>query len=216
MSARLALAPASEEAPRLGPKGMRTRRRIMDATLELLRERAFHELRVTDIARAADIAQPNFYTYFDTLEDLVFELAQEVSMNHLATFVREGGTGSDWAERMVQSALPYWQENGELFGIVSALADKQHGRFAELRVRQTRKVYKAIESLIRQGQAAGRLPAEIEPRLGGYLCFFVIASMCVRYDLLRASGFTHDQIITTTASMLRMMASGTADTGATA
>ena len=49
-------------------KGARTRRRIMDATAAMLAERPFNDVRITDIARAAEIVQPNFYTYFASLE----------------------------------------------------------------------------------------------------------------------------------------------------
>jgi AcrR family transcriptional regulator len=164
----------------------------MEATAQLLKEKPYSDVRITDVARGAEIAQPNFYTYFASLEDVIVALAEEVSTSPLARFI----------------AIPIWREHRTLFAIIGMLADKQHGDFPRLRVQQTRDVCKAFEGLIRRAQEDGELPLSIKPRLGSYLCLGVLSSTCDRYDLWSASGFTHEELVETTASMLRILATG--------
>jgi AcrR family transcriptional regulator len=59
-------------------KGERTRRRLMDATLALLSESGFHELKTTEIARRADVAAGVFYTYFTDKNEIVLALMDEM------------------------------------------------------------------------------------------------------------------------------------------
>jgi AcrR family transcriptional regulator len=180
----------------------------MEATAQLLKEKPYSDVRITDVARGADIAQPNFYTYFASLEDVIIALAEEVSTSPLAQFIALREIGMDWAAAMVETAIPIWREHRTLFAIIGMLADKQHGDFPRLRVQQTRDVCKAFEGLIRRAQEDGELPLSIKPRLGSYLCLGVLSSTCDRYDLWRASGFTHEELVETTASMLRILATG--------
>jgi len=48
----------------------------------------------------------------------------------------------------------------------------------------------------------------VQPRLAGYECVGILLSICVRYELLRDSGFTHSQLVNATAALLHAMATG--------
>ena len=202
---------ASPSAPR-SPKGVRTRQRIMAATAQLLRERPLADVRVSDVARVADVAQPNFYTYFASVEDVILALGQEINADHLAIFIDEydwtGESGMAGPRKLVEAALVFWREYGALFSIIGHLADRRRGDFAPLRSRQMRAVYKSFERRIRESQAAGRISAKVQPRLAGYECISVLQSVCGAYDLLASSGFTHEQLVETTARLLHMIAVG--------
>jgi AcrR family transcriptional regulator len=195
----------------LGPKGARTRRRIMDATADMLAERPFADIRITEVARAADIAQPNFYTYFASVEDVILAIADEVSADSLSVYLEpdwEGEAGLEHARQLVEAAIKLWRRHRGVFSIVSMLADKRHGGFAAVRVRQMRVIYKSFETKIRAAQRAGRLDTAITPRLCGYECVGIIGSTGQRYELLIASGFTHEQLVETTARLLHLIATG--------
>lgn len=197
----------------LGPKGARTRRRIMDATEELVTNRPFSDVRITDIARAAEIAQPNFYTYFASVEDVIRELGREISLEGLARHLQP-----DWAKphglaharQLTEAAFETWRQHHAVIGLFWFFADKRHGDFPELRVQQTRVLYKAFEAQIRRSQDAGRISRAVQPRLAGYECVGLISSAAVKYDLLRDSGFSHDQLIETNARLVHMIATGIA------
>jgi AcrR family transcriptional regulator len=195
----------------LGAKGARTRRRIMDATAELIAERSFADVRITDIARAAEIAQPNFYTYFSGVEDVVRALAEDVSLEALARRLEPDWSGPDGltlARRLVEDAFALWATQRAVLALIWFLADKRHGDFPQLRIRQVRSLYKAFEVQIRRSQDAGRVSRALQPRLAGYECVGLVSSAASKYSLLLDSGFSRAQLVETTARMLHMIATG--------
>ena len=185
----------------------------MEATAAAVTERSFSDLRVTDIARAAQIAQPNFYTYFASVEEVIRALAEEVSFDALARYLEP-----DWSEpqgimlarRLITEAFALWKKHHALIALTWYLAEKRYGDFAQLRVRQVRALYKAFEGQVRRAQQAGRIARSVEPRLAGYECVGLIGAAGSGYALLRASGFSHQQLIETNARLIHMMATGIA------
>lgn len=180
-------------------------------TAALLAERPLADIRVTEIARAAGIAQPNFYTYFANIEEAVLALARETSFDTLTVYLDhdwDGEPGMEHARRLVEAALEVWGQHKAVFAIVNVLADQRRGEFAAVRVQAMRSVYKAFEAKIAQAQAAGRLSKAITPRLAGYECISVLSSMSLRYQLMMASGFNHEQVVETTARLLHLIATG--------
>ncbi len=63
----------------LGKRAQQTRRRLLDATQELLETRSIRDVRVVDIARAVGTSPATFYQYFADVESAVLVLAEEVA-----------------------------------------------------------------------------------------------------------------------------------------
>jgi AcrR family transcriptional regulator len=201
-------AAAVEETSGRRGKGERTRRRIMDATAQLLKVRPYGDIRITDVARVAEIAQPNFYAYFSSLEAVYLALARELNVDPLVEFVEpewKGEAGLALARRLAQAAIDFWRARAQIFAILNVMSDERHGEFAAIRARVTRNLYKAFEAKIREAQAKGRLSKSIEPRLAGYECITILTSSGIRYDLFRASGFTHEQLVETHAQIIHRL-----------
>jgi AcrR family transcriptional regulator len=200
-----------KDAKALGSKGERTRRRILDATLRLLAQRPLFEVRVTDVTRAAGVAQPHFYAYFASLEDALLAAAKEVSGDELKVHLEpdwSGEAGLAHARALVEAAIAFWRRNKAILTIVGVLADRMHGPFAAVRADQMRTVFGAFEDKIRHAQATGSLSDAISPRLAGYECVNILGSTGAKYDLLMASGFSHRRLVETTARLLHMMVTG--------
>jgi AcrR family transcriptional regulator len=195
----------------LGLKGAHTRRRIMAATADFIGTRPFADVRITEIAQAAQIAQSSFYNYFTSVEDVIRALAEDVSLEPLARLVEvdwSGRGGLSLSRQLMEAAFELWQEHRAVLNLVWFLADERQGMFPELRTRQVRGLYKAFEAQVRRSQATGRIAPEIHPRLAGYECVGLIASAATRYGLLLRSGFTHAQLVETNARLLHMIATG--------
>ena len=203
----------------LGAKGTRTRRKIMDATRALLAERSFADVRISDVARVAEIAQPNFYTYFASVEDVVRALAGEVSLDPLARLLEPDWSTSEGlalARQFVEEAFVLWKTHQPVMALSWFFADKRHRDFPQLRINQVRSLYKGFESQIRRAQQARRIDPALQPRLAGYECVGLISSAATKFSLLVESGFSREQLIETNARLLRMIATGIAGPDAAA
>src|SRR5437867_539211 len=87
---------------RLGRRAQVTRRRLLDATADLLESHGILDLRVVDIARKVGTSPATFYQYFRDVEEAVLVLAEEVGeeLQPLAEVVDRpwrGGAGLDAA-----------------------------------------------------------------------------------------------------------------------
>lgn len=114
---------------RATPKSEETRRRILEAALEIFRERGFEGATMRDIAARAEVATGAAYYYFDSKEAIVmafYERAQEELRVALERLLEEPGTFEEWLRRIVQAKLDYFLPNRKLLGALSAHTDPAH------------------------------------------------------------------------------------------
>src|ERR1700751_1522007 len=74
----MSVEPVAIDGRALGRRGALTRRRLLQATGELLETHGIRDLRVVDIARAVKTSPATFYQYFRDVEEAVLVLAGEV------------------------------------------------------------------------------------------------------------------------------------------
>lgn len=63
----------------LRARGRKTRRRLLDAGIDVFARRGFHAARVDDIVKAAKTSHGTFYLYFSNKEDLFAALVADVA-----------------------------------------------------------------------------------------------------------------------------------------
>ena len=101
---------------------LRTRRALLDATLEQLSpEKNFSSLSLREVARAAGIAPTSFYRHFDDMNDLGLALVEESGlalrqlMRKARTRIREQGTAIDTS---VDTFMEYLVNNTNHFRLL--------------------------------------------------------------------------------------------------
>lgn len=200
-----------QSPPDLSEKGARTRESLKKAALSLLRERPHGRIKVTEITRAAGVVQPTFYTYFDTIEDLLLVLAREASTDGLESHLRANwvsAEGLDHARRLVRDSFELWRRHGPVFTITDLLANQGVKGFSEARVNQMRTLTRGLARKIRESQGAARISSAVTARLAAYQCVALISVIGQRHELYSASGFSHASMIETTARILHQAVTG--------
>ena len=103
-------------------KGEQTRERILDAALELFRERGFEETTMRAIADTAGVAVGNAYYYFRAKEYLVQAFYERTHEEHLEASREILEQERDFEKRLlgvmrkkIDTAMPYHQLSGVLF-----------------------------------------------------------------------------------------------------
>ena len=193
--------------PLTGRKSEQTRRRIIDATKALI-SHGKYMVKITDIARAAKIAQPHFYIYFSSIQDVVYAIAEEIYTTNSGGFSLP--SGADWSGEQgflllrgaVEAGFAKWRENFAINSICLLLADKEEGRFRELRVRRYQFLSDIFATEIRNAQQQGRLKENVNPTLRGYQCVNIMINMAQQYDSLITAGFSDQQIVDETTYLL--------------
>lgn len=113
---------------------LRVKRNITKALFELMHEKSFSEISITEIIRRANVARVSFYRNYDSKEDVLLTLIEDVLEQYRST--------ADWNEvncytyENVCKSFEYFKEYGDIvldlyqFGYGSILLEKLN-RFHE-------------------------------------------------------------------------------------
>src|SRR6201997_1874398 len=132
-------------------KKARTRRVIADAAARLFAERGYEHVAVSDVAREAEVSEQTVYNYFQTKEQLVTDLDQQVQ-DELSRLIRTRPPGTTPAAAIRELALdlvegirrvPAEQWRGEL-GYLAAISPTVHRLALEMPDRKAYAMANAI------------------------------------------------------------------------
>lgn len=87
--------PPFGDNPTVGVRGTDTRRRVLEAALEVFEEHAYSEARVELITERAGCSRPAFYQYFSSKDDVFWALATELGQEMVALAKRLGTVSAD-------------------------------------------------------------------------------------------------------------------------
>lgn len=133
---------SSDDDRQLGRRGEATRRRLLDATSELLDEGTYRELTVADIARRAGTSPAAFYQYFAAAEDAVLALASamvDVAGPELASRIegRRWSDGDGWEASLgvADAFIELWENDRSILRVIDLATDEGDRRFRDVRTR---------------------------------------------------------------------------------
>ena len=96
-----------------GRRGLATRQRLVECTIELLASTPYRDLKVTDITRAAGTSPATFYQYFVDIEAILLAVAEQAveEGRQLASLISgkqwKGASGVTSAEGLVDGFLEF-------------------------------------------------------------------------------------------------------------
>ncbi len=193
----------------LGRRGALTRRRLLDATRELLETRGLRDLRVVDIARAAGTSPATFYQYFRAVEDAVLVLAEEAAEDLSAVIA---GLDGQWNEassrRLVDAFVDAWSEHRAVLRTRNLAAQEGDQRFRTVRNTSLRPILEALEAKISEAQRAGRVDAAISPMAAASAMIAMTERVAAFHREIEELGVTHGALVETTARIIDQTVTG--------
>lgn len=192
-----------------GRRGLATRARLLEETRELLTRRAYRDLKVVDIARAAGTSPATFYQYFPDAESAVLALADELvgeGRERLTRPVREGSwsgrSAYETCERIAATFLRFWDEHRPLLAVIDLAATEGDLRFREIRVRLLNAFTESMVEVIEQQRAAGRLPADLDPTATASVVVAMLAQVSGHHYGIEQYGTTTEEILRAMARLV--------------
>jgi len=157
------------DAPR-SRKGARTRARLVDAAKEIFEQHGFLDARISDIAERAGLSHGSFYHYFDSKEEIFYEVAaaldDELSAP-LSTVIRAPSPTATPEERIregIRRYLENYRHEARLMGVIEQVSRyddhvnaMRHARYRE----NDTQVADSIRQLQERGRADPTLDADI-------------------------------------------------------
>ena len=121
--------------PLVGERGSDTRRKILDAALEVFAEVGFNEARVELITKRAGCSRPAFYQYFSSKDEVFWQLAEQlghemVQLGHRLDEVTRDADGVAGLERWIDEFVDLYATFAPVFSAFQAAA-RSHDSLAQ-------------------------------------------------------------------------------------
>ena len=197
----------------LGRRGALTRRRLLDATAELLETHGIRDLRVVDIARAVGSSPATFYQYFRDVEEAVLALAQEVG-DEIAPLVAlleapwDAERGLDDARALVDGFVEYWDRHRAVLRIRNLAAQERDERFRDVRNLTLQAFMSSLTVKIAQARDAGLVVDEMSPVAASAALVALIERMAAFHLELEQLGISRTDLVETTARIIHQTVVG--------
>ena len=147
-----------------GERGLATRKRLLEATHDLISEIPYRDLTVIEISRRAGTSPATFYQYFADVESAVLALAAGLAGEggrRLRALVDE----ADWTDHadataLVAGFLDFFDRERALLRVIDLAALEGDERFRALRTRLLFGVFLALDDVADDARARMVIPEE--------------------------------------------------------
>ena len=150
----------SERPSRRERKKLETRRRLMEAALQLFREQGYDDTTVEQIAEAVDVAKGTFFNYFDTKEAILPAMAEWRFQRLEEVLSPERGAPASPIAR-IKLALRLVAEDPLADPVMARRLIAAVGHRLDLRT--THGLTDVLAPQIREAQVAGEIRADLSP-----------------------------------------------------
>lgn len=173
------------------PRGSDKRERILEAALRVFADRGFYNAKVSEVARAAGVADGTIYLYFKNKDDLLIQLFED-RMDFLILRLREeltrvGGTVVNRIRRLILLHLQIgatWPELAEFITVEL----RQSSKFVKEYDNPKFSAYlRVLRDLVEEGQEDGTLKRHLDSRLVVRALFGALDEMLLTVTLLGRS-----------------------------
>jgi TetR/AcrR family fatty acid metabolism transcriptional regulator len=162
------------------------RERILEGAIEAFAAKGFHGTRVSDVARAAGVADGTIYLYFANKNELlesVFESAMDAFHRSSADYVLEDDDPAAQMRRLVEMHLKNLGENRKLASVFQVdLRHSQHF-LGEISRRVLLPHLEFIAAIVERGQAKALFHAEWDTREAAIMIFGVLDQLASAWIL---------------------------------
>jgi AcrR family transcriptional regulator len=161
--------PRAADARVPGRRGLATRARLLECTVELLEGTSYRELKVIDIARKAKTSPATFYQYFADVEAAILALAEATALDTdalselVSTGAWKGRAGYDVALALADEFIAFWERHRAVLRVVDLAVAEGDPRFRKIRSGMLNPLTVALSAVIAPAQPAGRKRGAPDP-----------------------------------------------------
>ncbi len=199
----------------LGPRALRTRNRILEATARLLDERGVLDLPVVEIARAAGASPATFYHYFRDVEEVALELAERAALEMPEVFALiegpwRGREGLARARAIAAWFLRHWERHRGVLLLRNLESDRGNRAFHEVRRKALGPLLDALTTELRHARDEGRVRRELNPWVAAAAIVSLLELIAAHQQTLLAGDADRDDLVETCASIIYQTVTGEA------
>ena len=167
-------------------RGTTKRERILRAAVDVFAQSGYFNAKVSEIAKAAGVADGTIYLYFDGKEDLLITIFREHTRNYLQSLERDLSTISRPEDRLRVAIRHHLETLGRdrALAIVSQVELRHSLKFMSLLSQQEVADYlNILRKIVEHGQTEGVFRRNLHPALVAKAVFGVLDEMVTSWIL---------------------------------
>ena len=146
---------SKDKQPRTA-RGLKTKRKLLDAAALEFGEKGFHEASITGITQRAGTALGSFYTYFDSKDELFSALVRDMSArvkSHAASAMTEWQDALEREKLALEAFMTFAREHKEIYRIIDEAEFVDPASYRAHYEETARRIYERLQ----EGSSAGDL-----------------------------------------------------------
>jgi TetR/AcrR family fatty acid metabolism transcriptional regulator len=170
-------------------KGGDKRERILDAAVRVLAKRGFHSTRISEVAKAASVADGTIYLYFKSKDELLVSLFEDRVERLLAFLQAElprSGSASDKLKRIIELQLGLLEEERDLAEVLTVILRQSTKLMKKYAAPKFNAYLDSIARVVADGQATGELRSDVSPHLVARAMFGALDGIAMTWALGKA------------------------------
>ncbi|MBX3210057.1 MAG: TetR/AcrR family transcriptional regulator [Labilithrix sp.] len=165
------------------------RDRILRAAVKVFAQSGFHATRVSEVAKAAGVADGTIYLYFESKEELLFSLFED-RVSKLLSFMREELPKKPDAparlRAIIDMQLGLLEGERDLAEVITVILRQSTRLMKEFAAPHFNAYLDAIAKIIAEGQATGAFRQDVSPHIAARAIFGALDGITLTWALGRA------------------------------
>ncbi len=162
--------------------------RIIDAAVRVFSQKGFYNAKVSDVAKAAEVADGTIYLYFKNKDDLlvsIFESSMDYFFQQAKDRMEEGLDPREKLRRFVELHLDAVQKNQSLAQVLQIELRSSTRFMKEYKAEKFFQYLKLIEEIILEGQAKEIFKPSISAEIAKRAIFGAIDELALEWVLMK-------------------------------
>jgi TetR/AcrR family fatty acid metabolism transcriptional regulator len=165
------------------------RDRILKAAVKVFAKNGFHATRVSEVAKAAGVADGTIYLYFKSKEELLVSLFED-RVEKLLAFMKDELPKQETAQSrlraLVEMQLGLLEGERELAEVITVILRQSTRLMKEFAAPHFLAYLEAIAKIIAEGQEAGEFRTDVSPSIAARAIFGALDGVTLTWALGRA------------------------------
>jgi len=165
------------------------RDRILRAAVKVFAKNGFYATRVSEVAKAAGVADGTIYLYFDSKDDLLVSLFED-RVSKLLAFMSETlpklSSAPERLRAVIDMQLGLLEGERDLAEVVTVIIRQSTRLMKEFAAPKFLAYLDAIAKIVQEGQAAGDFRPDVSPHIAARAVFGALDGITLTWALGRA------------------------------
>jgi TetR/AcrR family fatty acid metabolism transcriptional regulator len=180
----------------LSPKSKRGKRangdkrdRILDAATKVFAKKGFHATRVSEVAKAAGVADGTIYLYFKSKDELLvslFEDRVEKLLSYMKEELPKQPTAAAKMRRVIELQLGLLEGERDLAEVITVIIRQSSKLLKEYAAPKFVSYLDAVAKVIAEGQSSGEFRKDVSPSVAARVTFGALDGVALTWALGKA------------------------------